>query len=122
MDKVRVGIIGVGAFGESHLIGYRSLPYVELAAVCDTNPARAQELATRYNIPAWYTDYNEMLRATPLDAVSVCLPEDYHRAPTLAAIAAGKHVLVEKPIATMLDDARVMIDAARAANVFLMPG
>lgn len=122
MDKVRVGIIGVGAFGESHVVGYRSLPYVELAAVCDTNAARAQEIAERYGIGAWYTDYDAMLREARLDAVSVCVPEEYHRAPTLAAIAAGKHALVEKPFATTVEDARAMIDAARAANVFLMPG
>lgn len=122
MNKVRVGIIGVGAFGESHVVGYRSLPYVELAAVCDADAARAQEIAAKYGVSAWYTDYEALLRDLPLDAVSVCLPEEYHRAPTLAALAAGKHVLVEKPIATTMEDARAMVDAARAANMFLMPG
>ena len=122
MEKVQVGVIGVGAFGDSHVVGYQSLPYVNLAAVCDVNPERAQHIAERYNIPKWYTDYHQLLRETPLDAVSVCTPEAAHLAPTLAALEAGKHVLVEKPIATRLDEARQMIDAARAANRFLMPG
>lgn len=122
MEKIQIGIIGVGAFGESHVVGYKSLPYVQLAAVCDANAERAQKIAAQYSIPKWYSDYETMLRETALVAVSVCTPEEYHRAPVLAAIRAGKHVLVEKPIATRLDDARAMMEAARAANVFLMPG
>jgi acetylornithine deacetylase len=121
MEKIQIGIIGVGAFGESHVVGYKSLPYVNLAAACDANAERAQKIATQYNIAKWYTDYETMLRETALDAVSVCTPEEYHRAPVLTAIRAGKHVLVEKPLATRLDDAHAMIDAARRENVFLMP-
>lgn len=122
MNQVQVGIIGVGAFGESHIVGYQSLPYANIAAVCDANPARAQEIAARYGISKTYTDYNQMLGEAPLDAVSVCTPEEMHLAPTLAAIRAGKHVLVEKPIATNLQDARTMIEAAKAAKVFLTVG
>lgn len=122
MDKVRVGVIGAGAFGESHVVGYKSLPYVTLDAVCDANPARAQAIAGRYGIPRTYTDYREMLTTTPLDAVSVCTPEDAHLAPALAVIRAGKHLLVEKPIATTMDDAHEIVNAAREADVFLMPG
>lgn len=117
-----MGVIGVGAFGESHVIAYRSLPYVEVVAVCDTNAARAQEIAARYGIAKWYTDYYRLLNEMPLDAVSVCTPEDAHLEPTLAAVSAGKHVLVEKPLATRLDDAERMINTARAVGVFLMPG
>jgi predicted dehydrogenase len=122
MNRVRIGVIGVGAFGESHVVGYSSLPYVELAAVCDANEARARQVAARYGIPTWYVDFDDMLRASSLDAVSVCTPEELHRAPVLACIAAGKHVLVEKPLATQLHDAQAMIDAARNAGTLLMPG
>lgn len=127
MEAVRVAVIGAGAFGESHIVGYKSLPYVTLDAVCDANAARAQEIAARYRIPRWYADFNEMLdagsgTALALDAVSVCTPEEAHLAPALAVIRAGKHLLVEKPIATTLDDARQIVEAARAADVFLMPG
>jgi succinyl-diaminopimelate desuccinylase len=122
MNPVQIGVIGVGAFGESHVVGYKSLPYVNLAAVCDANAKRAQKIAAQYEIPKWYSDYETMLRETALDAVSVCTPEEFHRAPVLAAIRAGKHVLVEKPLATRLDDAHAMIDAARHENIFLMPG
>lgn len=122
MEKVQVGIIGAGAFGESHIVGYQSLPYVNLAAVCDANPARLQDVASRYHIPNTFTDYSEMLGAVKLDAVSVCTPEEHHRAPALAALHAHKHVLVEKPLATNVEDARAMVDAAQAEQVFLMPG
>lgn len=122
MPPVQIGVIGVGAFGESHVAGYKSLPYVNVAAVCDVNSSRAQDIATRYRIPHWYDSDETMLHECALDAVSVCTPEELHRAPVLAAIRAGKHVLVEKPIATRLDEAQAMIDAARHAGTFLMPG
>lgn len=122
MEPVQVAVIGVGAFGESHVVGYQSLPYVRVAAVCDTNAQRAQEIAARYAIPEWYTDYTALLRETRLDAVSVCASEEHHLAPTLASIRAHKHVLVEKPMATRVHEAQTMIDAARQEQVFLMPG
>ena len=122
MDPVRVGLIGVGAFGESHLIAYRSLPYVRIAAICDVNATRVQEMAKQYQVARWYTDYREMLREADLDAVSVTTPEDAHLAPVLAALRAGKHVLVEKPIATRLDEAEQMLAAAHASGCYLMPG
>jgi len=122
MERVRVGVIGVGGFGESHVAAYSALPYVTVAAVCDTRAARAQEIAARYGVPESYTDYHAMLRDTALDAVSITTPEEAHLAPALAAIAAGKHILVEKPIATRLDEAERMVSAARDAGVYLMPG
>jgi UDP-N-acetylglucosamine 3-dehydrogenase len=122
MERVRVGVIGVGAFGESHVAAYSALPYVTVAAVCDARAARAQEIAVRYGVPAWYTDYRDLIHDTALNAVSITTPEDAHFVPTLAAIAAGKHVLVEKPIATHLNEAEQMVSAARDAGVYLMPG
>lgn len=122
MDKVKIGVIGAGAFGESHLVAYKSLPYVAVTAVCDANAVRAQEMSARYQIGNSYTDYHQMLRECALDAVSICTTEDAHREPTLAAIGAGKHVLVEKPIATRLEDAQAMIDAAHNRRTFLVPG
>ncbi|MCC7164981.1 MAG: Gfo/Idh/MocA family oxidoreductase [Anaerolineae bacterium] len=122
MEPVQVAVIGVGAFGESHLVAYKSLPYVEVAAVCDVNAGRAREIAARFQVANCYSDYHQMLSECALDAVSVCTTEDSHREPTLAAIAAGKHVLVEKPLATRLQDAQAMVNAARAAGVFLTPG
>lgn len=122
MDIVRVGLIGVGAFGESHLITYRSLPYVRIAAICDINASRVQAIAKQYDIARTFTDYTEMLRQVDLDAVSVTTPEEMHLAPVLASLQAGKHVLVEKPMATRLEEAEQMVAAARAAGCYLMPG
>jgi predicted dehydrogenase len=122
MNPVRVGIIGVGAFGESHIATYQSLPYVSVVAVCDLDAARAQRIAARYHVPQWYSDYRQLLQDSDVDAVSVTTYEDAHLAPALAAIEAGKYVLVEKPIATRLDEAQQMLSAARAAHVSVMPG
>lgn len=122
VKPVRVGVVGCGAFGESHIIAYKSLPHVSLEAVCDVNSQRAEMVAGRYAVPNWFADYGAMLESVPLDAVTVATPEDLHLAPVLAALRSGKHVLVEKPIATRLEDAKEMIDVARNAGVFLMPG
>lgn len=122
VKPVRVGVIGCGAFGESHIIAYKSLPYVSLEAVCDVNSQRVEMVAQRFGVPHWFTDCGAMLDSVPLDAVTVATPEDLHLAPVLAALRSGKHVLVEKPIATSLEDAKEMIDVAGKAGLFLMPG
>lgn len=121
-ERLRVGLIGLGAFGESHLRAYRGLPEVEVAAVASRTAARAQEIAARYGIATWYSSYEELIADKSIAAVSVTTAEDAHLKPAVAALAAGKHVLVEKPIASTREDARAMLDAAHDAAGILMPG
>lgn len=121
-ERLRVGVIGLGAFGESHLRAWRGVPEVEVAAVASRSGDRAREIARRYDVPAWHDSYEALIADPSIAAVSVTTVESGHRAPAIAALAAGKHVLVEKPIATSLDDARAMLDVAREAPGFLMPG
>jgi len=122
MKEVRVGVIGAGAFGETHSMVYSELPGVTLVAVADLNADRAREVAARFGAESWYDDWAPILERDDIDAVSVVTPEDKHKEPVVEAAKAGKHVLVEKPIATSLEDADAMIRAAEQNGKVLMVG
>ena len=112
MSNVRVGIIGSGGIAQSvHFPGYKATEGCEIVACCDVFEGTARKAADKFNVPAVYTDFNEMLRREKLDAVSVCTPNKFHMAPTLAALARGVHVLCEKPIAMNPAEARRMCAA-----------
>ncbi|MDQ6419714.1 Gfo/Idh/MocA family oxidoreductase [Paenibacillus sp. LHD-117] len=122
MDKVRAAVIGLGSWGESHLEAYRSLPQVELVAICDNRPDRLRAMGEKCGTADRYESYEELLRRDDIDLVSVVTYEKEHLAPTLQALQTGKHVLVEKPISTRLDEARAMLEAAREAGRQVLPG
>lgn len=122
MEKLGLGIIGLGAFGESHIQALRGIPHVEVVAVASRTAARAQSVAERYGISQWYEGYTRILDDPAVQAVTVVTAESDHRKPVVAALAAGKHVLVEKPMATTLEDARAMLRAAKSASGIFMPG
>lgn len=116
---MKIGVIGAGILGSRHARVWYELAETELVAVCDLDAARAQDIAQLYNARA-FTDYNAMLAEVELDAVSVATPDHLHREPVLAALAAGKHVLQEKPLATNADDARAIVDAAEKSHCVVM--
>ncbi len=122
MRKIKVGVIGVGAWGVNHVEAYRSLPNAEVLAVADTSRDRAEEIARTHHIPHWFENFEELCALPELDAVSIVTPEADHLKPVEAAARAGKHILVEKPVARSLSDVERMIEAARRASVSLMPG
>jgi len=119
-DQVRLGVIGVGLQGQTHLKCYQTLPYAQVVAIADVHEQTLREVGEKFAIPAQYRDYREMLSREELDAVSVVTPDHLHREPVLAAIAAGCHVLCEKPLATGVEDAEAMVTAAKRAGVKLM--
>jgi predicted dehydrogenase len=121
MQPIRVAVIGAGHMGERHARIFAGMPDVELVAVCDTREAAARDLAARTAASA-YSDFWELLRRDDLDAVSVCTPDGLHREPSELAMLGGRHVLVEKPIATTLADAGAMVEAAARAGVMLLVG
>lgn len=121
MKKWKAGLIGCGLFGESHAAALQGIPDVEITAVFDTDPARAKALADRYQIPHVSATLANLLKE-PLDTVHVVTPESAHKEPVVAALTAGKHVLVEKPFATSVDDCIAMMDAAKASRGMLMVG
>jgi len=122
---LRVGLVGCGFMGRHHALAYRAVAgrlqaeqpaaAPALVAVCDADPARAAAVAAEVGATP-YTDLDAMLAAEHLDLVDVVTPDFAHRAPTVAALAAGCHVFVEKPIAHLTTDAAVMIDAAQRAG------
>jgi UDP-N-acetylglucosamine 3-dehydrogenase len=121
-ERIRVGVIGAGRWGIEHIEAYRSLPDVDVVAVADNSPEVAERAAKTFGIPRWFTTYQDLCRLGELDAVSVVTPESDHLRPVEEAARSGKHVLVEKPVATEVADVQTMIRAAREAGVILMPG
>ncbi len=118
--RIRVGVIGLGWAGREHSKGYKACPDADLVAVCDMNTDLANQTANDLGVPEVYSDPKEMFKKAGLDAVSVCLPNYLHAPMTLAALAAGKHVLCEKPPALNDREARKMADAAKKAKRILM--
>ncbi|MBL7646629.1 MAG: Gfo/Idh/MocA family oxidoreductase [Candidatus Hydrogenedentes bacterium] len=120
--KVRVGIIACGAIAERlHIPDYAACPQAELVAFCDVDKSRAAGVAAKFAPEAAiYTDYKALLKDKNVDAVSVCSPNKFHGEVTIAALKAGKHVLVEKPMAMSLLEGKNMVAAAKKAKKLLM--
>ena len=95
---------------------------IEVVAIADIVPERAEKRAAKYGIPHTYVDYKEMIDKEDADAVSVLTWNEAHAAPSIYALEAGKHVLVEKPMSATLDDAVAISRAAKATDKLLMVG
>jgi len=119
MEKVRVGVIGVGLMGSLFANLASQLPDSELVGVADVVEDRAARLGEALDVPA-YVDYHELLAIPGLEAVVVATPDALHREPALAAARLGKHLLIEKPLATTPEHAIEIVDGCRDAGVTLM--
>lgn len=118
---VRLAVVGAGKFGQTHLDVFTQLQaegQAELAAIAEADPARAEALRAAYRCPV-YLDHRDLLARERLDAVSVATPDHRHRAIALDALAAGRHVMVEKPLDTTVEGAEAMVRAADRAGVLL---
>ena len=118
MDKVRVGIVGSKFAADFHCDSYARNDKAEVVAVAAID--NLEEISSKWNIPATYEDYNEMLKKEDLDLISICVPNFLHHQVALAAAKAGTHVLCEKPLATNVQDAEEIIQACAAAKVKLI--
>lgn len=118
---INFAIIGCGRIAKRHaeLLGTGQIAGARLAAVCDIDPARAQAFAERFGVPG-FTSINEMLAIPGIDAVAVLTPSGMHAEHAIMAANAGKHVVVEKPMALRLEDADAMIAAADRNKVRLL--
>jgi len=117
---VRVAVLGAGFMGSTHARAYVAIPDAEVAMIFAPSPDRAQPLAEEVGA-RWSDDLQAVIADPEIDAVDICLPTPEHRPATEAALAAGKHVMLEKPIALTLDDARALVDLAEASDrVFLI--
>ena len=122
MDRLRIGVIGLGWFGEIHCDTIVGIPNLELAALCTRTPDRLAELAQKFNVGKTYRDYREMIADPDIDAVSIVTMWDQHTEPAIAALDAGKHVFLEKPMASTVADCRKIIAAAKRSKGILQIG
>ncbi len=122
MQQVKHGVIGIGWFGEKHCEAIDSIPNMDLYAICTRTESRLEEVAERFGVEHYYTDYNEMLQNPELESVSITTMWDQHVDPALASLEAGKHVFCEKPMASTVEDCQRMVDAANAADSYFMVG
>src|SRR3989344_3047055 len=118
---IKVGVIGIGSMGQNHASVYFHHPEAELVAVADPNESFCKKVCDTYNTKC-YSDYRDMLARENIDAVSIAVPTKFHRDVAMHALRLGKHVLLEKPIASTEEEAREIIACARKHNVKLMVG
>ena len=122
MDRLRIGVIGLGWYGEIHCDALIGIPNIELAALCTRTESRLAEMAAKFGVAKTYADYSDMLADPEIDAVSIVTMWDQHTEPTIAALKAGKHVFLEKPMASTVADCAKMMEAARGAKGILQIG
>ncbi len=122
MSKLKFAIVGAGTWGETHAHIYNDSPDVDLVAICDINLPKAKEVAQKFNLSmdAAFSDHKEMLRKVDMDAVAIVTPDFAHREIAVDCANAKKHLLVEKPLATTLEDIDAIAEAVEKNNVRIM--
>jgi predicted dehydrogenase len=122
MSKIKLGIIGLGAIGNRMLkpIADQYSEQLEVVAVCDANEALAIEVSKEYSIPNYFTTHQELLKQVDLDIVYIAVPPKFHEQVALDTIAAGVHILCEKPLANSLEEALSMVNAVENTSLIHM--
>ena len=121
MKKLGVAVIGTGGWGKNHVRVYKELASTELVAICDVNAERAKNIASQFGVKA-YTNSTRMLKNKKIEAVSVCTWSTKLAREALKALKAGKHVLVEKPMATNTKQAKELLETAEQNDLHLTVG
>jgi len=124
MKQIQVAVIGTGSISAAHLESYQNNPNANLFAVCDLNEERAQKAAQKFGNEATkvFTDYREMLALPEIEAVSICTWNNTHAEISIAALEAGKHVLVEKPLCRTVEEALNIQNAVEKSGKLLQVG
>lgn len=120
--KIGIGMIGTGNISDLHSVGYKNNEHAKIVAVADINAAIAEEKRVAFGGDRSYADYHELLKDDSVDAVDICVPNFLHSKITIDAAEAGKHVLVEKPMAITVKECDDMVAAAKRNSVKLMVG
>lgn len=126
MKTIKIGIIGWGFMGRTHAHALRAMPLfypgagfrAEIAGICSRRLEKAREAAEELNVPYYTDDYRQLLVREEIDAVSVCTPNALHEEIALAALKAGKHLYIDKPLADTAQGARRIADQAKKSGVF----
>jgi UDP-N-acetylglucosamine 3-dehydrogenase len=121
MKKLGVGVIGTGFWGRNHARVYRELESTELIAICDVDPQRAKRVADQFTAKA-YTNSSQMLKDKEIEAVSICTWSTKLAGEALKVLEAGRHVLVEKPMATNSQQAEHLLNTAKDNSLHLTVG
>lgn len=116
MTPIRVGVIGLGFGGETHLKSYRQLPNVEVVALAGLEEDKLAALGATYQVPHLYREYQDLLERDDLDAVSIGVPNYLHAPIAITALRRGMHVLCEKPLASTRQEAEEMVQVATESN------
>src|SRR5436190_20690797 len=119
---MKVAIAGNGAFGTQHMRAIQNIPDVEVISVTGGRPTGTEEFARTWKIPHWPTDLSESLKQPGLDAVIIASPTQIHAAQAEQAMRAGKHVLIEIPIADSVADSERLVQVQRETGVTGMAG
>lgn len=120
--SVKIGVIGAGSISGVHLEAYQNHSDAVIHAICDLNEERARKAAEQYGAAHVYTDYRELLANEEIEAVSICTWNNAHAEISIAAIEAGKHVLVEKPLCMTVEEAFAVQKAVRASDRIFQVG
>jgi myo-inositol 2-dehydrogenase/D-chiro-inositol 1-dehydrogenase len=121
MRRTKLAILGSGFIADIHIESYaRFVPEAEVVAVYSRDLKKAEAFAAKHHIPQYYNDIDELLEKSGAEVVDICLPNFLHHPATMKAAAAGKHIIIEKPLAVTLEQADEMIEACKKANVKLM--
>jgi len=114
--RLGVALLGTGFVGRVHLEAIRRLGYVDVRGLCVSSPVRAAKAAAEFGIEKVVADYRTLLDDPSVDAVDICTPNALHLPMASDALASGKHVMCEKPLATSAEDARTLVSLAREKN------
>jgi len=116
IQTLRVGVIGLGWAGETHLKSYLTLPNVDVIAIADPFESKRKQVADTYGIPLQFENYEDLIARDDIDIVSIATPNYLHAPAAIAALSTGKHVLCEKPLAHTAEAAEAMVKAAAENN------
>jgi predicted dehydrogenase len=116
MERIRVGLIGVGGISRLHYLGYKDNPQAELHAICDVNNELLQRRVREWGVRKAYSDYRELLSDPAVDAVEVITPHHLHAPIGIAALEAGKHVSMQKPMAMNVAECDALIAATKRSG------
>src|SRR5579864_1311227 len=119
---MKIGLAGQGAFGIKHLEAIQNIPGIEVVTLAGGRPAGTEEVAKKWKIPHWTTDLGESLKQPGVEAVILASPTQVHAAQAIQCMRAGKHVLIEIPIADTLADSEEIQHVAEQTGVVAMGG
>jgi predicted dehydrogenase len=115
MKKIKVGIIGAGGISHFHIEAYKTIPEVEVVAICDPNEAKLSFVAEKFGILKRFENWENIINEN-LDIVSICSPNAFHAQQSIAALKSGKHVICEKPVAINVEETESIINTVQQTN------